>query len=78
MSHSPRLTLLILAINAEKELARILPELRNIGDELVIGIDDTTTDTTAEVARQFSARFNPVPQEGFRGRGGADDLNAVE
>jgi glycosyltransferase involved in cell wall biosynthesis len=76
--HPPRLTLLILAINAEKELARILPELRDIGDELVIGIDDTTTDATAEVARQFTAQIHPVPHEGFRGKGGVNDLNAVE
>jgi hypothetical protein len=78
LSHPPRLTLLILAINAEKELARILPELRDIGDELVIGIDDTTTDRTAEAAREFTTQIHPVPHEGFRGRGGAGDLNAVE
>jgi glycosyltransferase involved in cell wall biosynthesis len=73
-----RLTLLIPAINAEAELARVLPELRDIGDELVIGIDDTTTDATAEVARQFTDRIFPVPHEGFRGRGRPDDLNAIE
>jgi hypothetical protein len=78
LSTHPRLTLLILAINAEKELAHILPELRDIGDELVIGIDDTTTDRTAEVARKFTAQTHAVPHEGFRGRGGANDLNAVE
>jgi glycosyltransferase involved in cell wall biosynthesis len=73
-----RLTLLVLAINAEKELARILPELAPIADELVIGIDDTTTDETARIARQFTAKVHPVPHEGFRGRGRPDDLNAVE
>src|SRR5450759_2105702 len=73
-----RLTLLILAINAEKELARILPELCRIGDELAIGIDDTTTDATAEIARQFTDRIYPVPHAGFRGRGRPEDLNAVE
>ena len=39
MSDHPRLTLLILAINAEKELARILPELREIADELVVALN---------------------------------------
>jgi glycosyltransferase involved in cell wall biosynthesis len=78
LSDHPRLTLLILALNAEKELARILPELRDIGDEMVIGIDDTTTDGTAEIARQFTDRVYPVPHGGFCGRGGAEDLNAVE
>ncbi len=73
-----RLTLLVLAIDAEKELGRILPELAQIGDELVIGIDETTTDRTAQVARQFTDKLYPVPHEGFRGRGRPDDLNAVE
>ena len=78
MSDPPRLTLLILAINAEAELARILPELHEVGDEMVIGIDDTTADRTAEIARQFTDRVYPVAHGGFCGRGGADDLNAVE
>jgi hypothetical protein len=73
-----RLTLLIPAINGEQELARILPQLSNIGDELVIGIDDTTTDRTADVARRYTDRIYPVPHEGFRGRGRPDDLNAIE
>jgi hypothetical protein len=73
-----RLTLLILAINAEQELARILPELHQVGDELVIGIDDTTTDSTAEVARRFTDRIYPVPHAGFCGKGQPGDLNAVE
>ena len=78
MSAPPRLTLLIVAINAERELARILPEMRGIGDELVIGIDDTTTDGSAAVARQFTDRIYPVPHESFRGRGRPDDLNPIE
>lgn len=73
-----RLTLLVLAINGEKKLARILPSLREIADELVIGVDDTTTDASAEVARQFTGRVYPVPHAGFAGRGRAEDLNAVE
>ena len=73
-----RLTLLILTINAEKELARILPELADIGDELVIAIDDTTTDGTREVARQFTDQIHPVTHAGFCGRGRPEDPNAVE
>jgi hypothetical protein len=75
---SHRLTLLILAINGEEELARIVPELHDIAGELVIGIDDTTTDRTAEVARAFTDHVHPAPHEGFRGRGRPEDLNAVE
>ena len=73
-----RLTLLVLSRDGEKKLARILPELRWIADELVIGVDDTTTDASAEVARQFTDRVYPVPHAGFAGRGRAEDLNAVE
>jgi len=78
LSDYPTLTLLILAINAEEELTRVLPQLCDIGGELVIGIDDTTRDRTAEVARRFTDRIYPVPHAGFCGRGGADDVNAVE
>jgi Glycosyl transferase family 2 len=73
-----QLTVLVLAINAEQELPRMLPSLLDIGDELVVGIDDTTTDGTAEVARRFTDRIYPVAHAGFMGRGGDDDLNAVE
>jgi hypothetical protein len=73
-----RLSLLILAYNAEAKLARFLPELGDVGDELVIGVDDSTTDGTAEVARRFTAKVYPVPHRSFFGRGRAEDLNAVE
>ncbi len=73
-----RLTLLVLALNSEKLLERFLPELRGIGDELVVGIDDTTTDGSAAMARRFTDRVHPVPHAGFLGRGRPDDLNAVE
>jgi hypothetical protein len=73
-----RLTVLVLAINAEQELARILPELQQVGDELVIGIDDTTRDRTAEVAGRYTDLIHPVSHEGFRGMGRPTDLNAVE
>src|SRR5262245_35233056 len=68
----------MVAINAEKDLARVLPELHDIGDELVIGIDDTTIDRTAEVAREFTDRIHTIPHAGFCGRGRPDDLNALE
>jgi hypothetical protein len=73
-----RLSLLILAFNAETKLARYLPELGDVGDELVIGVDDTTSDATIEVARRFTAKVYPAPHRSFLGRGRAEDPNAVE
>jgi hypothetical protein len=73
-----RLTVLVLTLNAEKKLARFLPELAAVGDELVVGVDDTTTDGSVDVARRFTNDVYPVPHAGFFGRGRADDLNAVE
>ena len=73
-----RLTLLVMAFNVEKKLARILSDVQDVADELVVGIDDTTTDATAEVARQFTENVHPIPHAGFFGRGRPEDLNAVE
>src|SRR5579883_603958 len=73
-----RLTVLVLAWNAQDKLARFLPELTGVGDELVVAIDDTTTDGSADVARRFTDKVYPVPHISFFGRGRAEDLNAVE
>src|SRR5437868_4056411 len=73
-----RLTVLVLTLNAEKKLARILPELVDVGDELVVAVDDTTTDASAEVARRFTDKVYPVPHGAYMGRGRAEDLNPIE
>jgi hypothetical protein len=73
-----RLTVLVLTLNAEKKLARILPELADVGDELVVGVDDTTTDASAAVARRFTKKVYPVPHSSYMGRGRAEDLNPIE
>jgi hypothetical protein len=73
-----RLTVLVLALNSEKHLARILPDLAEVGDELVIGIDETNTDRSADVARRFTKKVHTVPHASFFPRGREDDLNAVE
>ena len=73
-----RLTVLVLTINAEKKLARILPELVNVGDELVVAVDDSTTDGSAAVARRFTDKVYPVPHASYMGRGREADLNPIE
>jgi hypothetical protein len=73
-----RLTVLVLTLNSEKKLARILPDLVDVGDELVIGIDETNTDESPAVARRFTNKVHTVPHAAFFGRGREDDLNAVE
>jgi glycosyltransferase involved in cell wall biosynthesis len=59
------LSVLIFTINGQEKLDRILPGLSSIGDELVIGIDDSTTDDTAAVARRYTDEIHAVSHEGF-------------
>jgi hypothetical protein len=73
-----RLSLLVLTLNAEKKLTRILPDLVGIADELVIGYDDSTSDGSVEVARRFTDKVYPVPHAAYMGRGRAEDLNPIE
>src|SRR5204863_5339450 len=59
-------------------LARILPELVSVGDELVVAVDDSTTDASADVARRFTKKVYSVPHSAYQGRGRAEDLNPIE
>lgn len=68
------LTLLMLTINGSQKLARVLPALAGIADELVIGIDDSTTDNTLSVARDFTDRIFAVPHAAFRAGGQPDHV----
>jgi hypothetical protein len=62
--HLP-LTVLVATINGEEKLAKILPQLREIADDLVIGIDTTTTDGTRETAEKFADTVFDLPHESF-------------
>jgi|ERR1700722_2495357 len=72
------LSLLVTTINGRDKLPRILPALQDIADELVIGIDDTTVDDSAAIARQYTDKVYPVRHEGFCGGGRQDHPNCIE
>ncbi|MGH9342895.1 MAG: glycosyltransferase [Terriglobia bacterium] len=72
------LTLLMLTVDGAQKISRVLPRIADIADELVIGIDATTTDNTEAVARRFTDRVFMVPHSGFCGSGRADHVGAVE
>ena len=72
------LTILVMTINGRDNLPRILPGLHGIGGELVIGIDDTTLDDSAAIARQYTDKVYPVRHAGFCGGGKPDHPNSVQ
>ncbi len=50
-----KLSAVIITLNEEKNLARCLPPLRRVADEIVV-VDSFSTDGTMEVCRQFGVR----------------------
>src|SRR5690348_5531616 len=72
------LTIWTATINGEQKLARVLPALRQVADQLVVSIDDTTTDDSARVAGQFADKVIPCPHSCFRFDGRCDHLNPLE
>lgn len=59
------LTVLVVTIDGEDKLARILPGLRAVANDLVVGVDDSTTDASLEVARQYADTVFSVPHASF-------------
>ncbi|MBI4054969.1 MAG: glycosyltransferase family 2 protein [Elusimicrobia bacterium] len=60
----PRLTLLVIAKNEEKDLPRCLDSVRGLADEIVL-VDDSSADGTREAARSHGARIFQNPFQGF-------------
>jgi hypothetical protein len=56
----------------------VLPKLVGVADELVIGIDESTTDNTEKVAREFTSRIFTVPHAAYLGAGQSGHVGAVE
>lgn len=50
------LSVCIIARNAEHTLGKTLGKVAGIADEIIVGIDETTTDETERVARKFGAQ----------------------
>jgi hypothetical protein len=55
------LTILIFTINGAEKLATIVPPLLGVADELVIGVDDSSSDGSFDVARTFTDTVVSVP-----------------
>jgi len=52
MTH--KLSICILALNEEKNIKACLQSIQNIADEIVVVIDDETTDQTADIAKNYT------------------------
>jgi glycosyltransferase involved in cell wall biosynthesis len=62
----PRLSAVIITLNEEKNIGRCLASLRGVADEIVV-VDSGSTDQTADLCRNFGAKF---VMEKWRGYGG--------
>jgi len=49
-----KLSVCILALNEEKNIKACLQSIQNIADEIVVVIDDKTTDRTADIAKNYT------------------------
>lgn len=63
MSNKIKLSVVLLAINEEKNIVRCLESVKNIVDEIVVFIDKRTTDKTEELVRKFTKNIYFVEHE---------------
>lgn len=49
------LSVCILAYNEEKNIERCLESIKDIADEIVVGVDDRTTDRTIEIVKKYTS-----------------------
>ena len=74
----PSLSVLVATINGEQKLPLVLPQLREIADELVVGVDDLTDDGSGHIASRFADVVFPIPHDSFFPRGRQDFVGAFE
>jgi hypothetical protein len=72
------LTIWTATIDGAEKLKRILPALRQLADQLVVGIDDATTDDSAAIARQFADVVIACPHRCFQFDGNPASVNPLE
>lgn len=73
------LTVWTATINGEEGLRRILPSLRKVAEQLVVGVDDASTDASEEVAREFADTVIAIPHRHYLGLdGNPNHVTAVE
>jgi hypothetical protein len=61
----PSLTVLVATINGEAKLPIVLPQVREIADELVVAVDDATTDCSVEIAHRHADTVCSIPHRTF-------------
>jgi len=59
------LTIWTATINGADKLRRTLPSLRELADQLVVGVDDASSDESEEVAREFADTVVTIPHEHY-------------
>lgn len=58
------LSAVITAWNEEKDIARVISSVKKLVDEIVVVVDEATTDHTAEVAKKLGAKIFTHPHTG--------------
>ncbi len=59
----PKLSVVIITYNEEKNIGRCLESIKDIADDIVV-VDSYSTDKTEEIVRSYNARFIQHPFEG--------------
>lgn len=49
-----KLTVCTLAYNEEKKIGKMLESVKGLADEIIVGVDDKTTDKTFDIAKRFT------------------------
>jgi glycosyltransferase involved in cell wall biosynthesis len=50
----PNLSVCLLALNEEKKIGQALESVKNLGDELIVCVDDNSKDKTEQIAKKFT------------------------
>lgn len=73
------LTIWTATVNGAGKLQRILPSLRQVADQLVVGVDDSSSDGSEEVAREFADTVLLIPHRHYeRLNGDPTHVSALE
>lgn len=60
-----RLSGVVMTLNGEQRLERVLASFKPLCDEMVVCIDDTTQDRSAELAQDMGAKVLFLPHQGY-------------
>jgi glycosyltransferase involved in cell wall biosynthesis len=63
----PKLTIVIITFNEERNIGRCLESVKEIADEIVV-VDSLSTDSTKQICESFGVNFFPVSWKGYSGQ----------